>query len=591
MKKIFLFFALLAGIAVMTGCQKDQDVVTLKAVVDQNTKAYFGGADANNNLVTPYWDGEDEVYVKGLTDFSTNIFGLTDRHTTVAKITGVPASAVYCAIFPANAVLDMGTPNANGTTAKITYKHDQEYEWDNDENRQRLEMPMGAVTTDNTLIFKNLCGILRVKVVNTTGSAFDVTRVSVISEDGTFIAGDGNVTLYENGNPEISMSPYQNINIDQAIQLHTPGGYSSMGTIPSNSNGTSYKTFDIIVPPFSCQKLTFDVETANHGYFTQTVQGNISIARNDIVTITLTVNSLQANDHAYLIDGPTFNSRIKTLSGINGITAIKFCNAGFNLNSYPEKVNLEAVYSPLPVYGFIDATSNTLIIYSRADELYANASCKEMFKDLTSFQNVYVTCQLITEDVVDMSYMFAGCSSYHIIGGQGSFIERFNTANVETMAHMFDGCSTLNQLDLSSYNTQHLRPNGMVAMFNGCANLSTLNLSSFTTEQITDMQNMFNGCEAMTNLYLDNFNMSNVSNEKKLNMFKDMANNKSPQNPCTVYCPESVQQAVLQQDGNENYYSGLDGHGNYADISVWDETVGHTVLAKKIVFARPTTSK
>ena len=49
MKKLFFFCALLAGIAVMNGCQKDQDVVTLKAVVDQNTKAYFGGADANVN--------------------------------------------------------------------------------------------------------------------------------------------------------------------------------------------------------------------------------------------------------------------------------------------------------------------------------------------------------------------------------------------------------------------------------------------------------------------------------------------------------------------------------------------------------------
>ena len=550
MKKLFFFCALLAGIAVMNGCQKDQDVVTLKAVVDQNTKAYFGGADANNNLVTPYWDGNDRVYIKGLTDFSTNIFGLTDRHTTVASITGVPASAVYCAIFPASAVLDMGTPNANGTTAKITYEHNQVYEWDNDENRQRLEMPMGAVTTDNTLIFKNLCGILRVKVVNTTGSAFDVTRVSVISEDGTFIAGDGNVTLSENGNPVISMSPYQNYTVDQAIQLHTSGGYSSMGTIPSSSNGSSYKPFDIIVPPFSCQKLTFDVETADHGYFTQTVQGNISIARNDIVTITLTVNSLQTNNHAYLIDGPTFNSRIKTLSGINGIASIKFCNAGFNPNSYPDKVNLEAVYSPLPVYGFIDATSNTLIIYG-ADELYANASCKEMFKDLTSFENVYVTCQLITEDVVDMSYMFAGCSSYHIIGGNGSFIEQFNTANVETMAHMFDGCSTLNQLDLSSYNTQHLRPNGMVAMFNGCNALSTLNLSSFTTEQITDMSDLFNGCLIMKTLNIGKFTIS--SGTTLTNMFNDLnsnGNNFSPSNQCAISCTQDFYNAVHAAGAN-----------------------------------------
>ncbi len=566
MKKIFLFFALLAGIAVMTGCQKDQDVVTLKAVIDHDTKAYFGGADANNNLVTPYWDGNDRVYVKGYnSDFTRESCSLelpSENSTTFATISNMPVSNVYCAIYPANAVLDMGTPDAgtNGTTAKITYKHDQVYEWDNDENRQRLEMPMGAVTTDNTLIFKNLCGILRIKVVNKSGSAFDVTRVSVISENGTFIAGDASIKLYKNGDPSIRMSPYDSYTVNQAIQLHTPGGYSSMGTIPSNSNGTSYKTFDIIVPPFSCQKLTFDVETADHGYFTQTVQDNISIDRNDIVTITLTVNSnsLQTNNHAYLIDGPIFNSLIRGngndtagLSGINGITAIKFCNAGFNPDNYSQKVNLAAAYSPLPVYGFIDAASNTLIIYSPAAELYANASCKKMFKDLTSVENVYVTSTLITEDVVDMSYMFAGCRSYHIIGGEGSFIERFNTANVETMAHMFDGCSILNQLDLSSYNTQHLRPNGMVAMFNGCAGLSTLNLSSFTTEQITDMSDLFNGCLIMKTLNIGKFTIS--SGTTLTNMFNDLnsnGNNNWEGNMCAISCTQNVYDAVHAAGAN-----------------------------------------
>ena len=174
-----------------------------------------------------------------------------------------------------------------------------------------------------------------------------------------------------------------------------------------------------------------------------------------------------------------------------------------------------------------------------------------MFKDLTSFENVYVTCQLITEDVVDMSYMFAGCSSYHIIGGNGSFIEQFNTANVETMAHMFDGCSTLNQLDLSSYNTQHLRPNGMVAMFNGCNALSTLNLSSFTTEQITDMSDLFNGCLIMKTLNIGKFTIS--SGTTLTNMFNDLnsnGNNFSPSNQCAISCTQDFYNAVHAAGAN-----------------------------------------
>ena len=61
MKKLFVLFALLAGIAVMTGCKKDQDVVTLKAVIDQETKAFFG--DDHDHL--PYWDDADRVYIAG----------------------------------------------------------------------------------------------------------------------------------------------------------------------------------------------------------------------------------------------------------------------------------------------------------------------------------------------------------------------------------------------------------------------------------------------------------------------------------------------------------------------------------------------
>ena len=253
MKKLFFFCALLAGIAVMTGCQKEQDVVTLKAVISTDTKAYIGtvtSTNENNETVVqyyPFWDEDEEVYVKGLTTFTTNSFPLTGQYTTVATIEGVPSSNVYSAIYPASAVLEMGTPSAgdDGTPAKITFKHDQEYKEDNN-HVQLLEMPMGAVTTgtDRTLIFKNLCGILRVHVVNASGNTFNVKRVSVISEHGNFISGDGNVTLYKSRDPEISMSPYHIDTIDQAIQLHA-SGYSSMGEI---SDGDS-KTFSFLHSP------------------------------------------------------------------------------------------------------------------------------------------------------------------------------------------------------------------------------------------------------------------------------------------------------------------------------------------------------
>ena len=560
MKKLFFFCALLAGIAVMNGCQKDQDVVTLKAVVDQNTKAYFGGADANNNLVTPYWDGNDEVYIKGLTTFNTNIFGLTGPYTTVATIEGVPSSNVYSAIYPASAVKAMGTPNAgaDGTTAKITFKHDQLYSEEN--NHQRLEMPMGAVTTGNTLIFKNLCGILRIKVVNTSGSTFNVKRVSVISGDGTFIAGDGNVTLYKNDYPDISMSPYHSYNVEQAIQLHADN-YSSMGAIPSSSDGSSYKTFDIIVPPFSCQKLTFDVESietgTGFGYYTKTVQSTISVDRNEIVNVTLTVDQFQHNDHVYLTDGPSFNDSIKTLDGWQNIQAIWFGNPAVGLpTDRDEYVRLEASYSPNPVYGYITVENGATVLHVNAGidadenapiEFYAHANCSTMFAGLSNVSSILFNIhRFCTEDVTDMSYMFAGCTSLNTLPGIPTFV----TTNVETMAYMFDETHFIS-LDLQAFSTQHLRPDGMKGMFRNCAYLQTLDISSFTTEQITDMTDLFNGCRSLkgqSGLIISQFDMSNVTT--LTNMCTNLNANNNSYNRCAIICNDDTKKALLGTDVN-----------------------------------------
>ena len=281
----------------------------------------------------------------------------------------------------------------------------------------------------------------------------------------------------------------------------------------------------------------------------------------------------------------------------------------------------------------IDAGPNAPI------EFYAHANCSTMFEGFSNVSSILFNIhRFYTEDVTDMSYMFAGCTSLNNVPDIPTFV----TTNVETMAYMFDE-THFTALDLQAFSTQHLRPDGMKGMFRNCAYLQTLDISSFTTEQITtmedlfngcaalrtpnlssfntaqvtnmqnmfngcaylatldlqsfntaqvtNMQNMFNGCVAMTNLYLNNFNMSNVSNENKLNMFKDMANLKSAENPCTVYCPLTVEQAITANDGNHHYYTGLDDQnstGNYYYYRYWtpEEHWG-----RRIVFARPTTSK
>ena len=585
MKKLFIFCALLASIAVMTSCQKEQGVVTLKAVIGQDTKAYFGGTnDPQNRPNLPYWDDDDELFIKGLS-FSGS-YGLTNPNpgetlTTFATITNVPASDVYCAIYPSRIVDVMGTPSATGTTASIYYDPHQLYIWDNDNQRQRVNMPMGAVTTNETLIFKNLCSILRLNVTNALATNtnfenvdFDVMRLTAQSF-GAYLAGFGDVILYEDDDPAINMNSLHHESSDNVLSVYDPN-HQSMGTIylsNTNNNPTS-KSFDIIVPPFTASSLTLEVELYKHnsgtplGYYAYTFDNPVSVGRNEIVTIDLAVDRYDTYDYAYLESGPDFNTDIRRIINSN-ITTIKFnyfpgglTDAGISIaNEWDENttpsgwVELQASNSPHKIYGYISPTDpEVLEINSFASSIYAHSNCSTMFKNLSDVINIgwTETVLFVTEDVTDMSYMFAGCTDLSIL----SSINSFNTTNVTNMAHMFDGCSSLGQLDLSSLHTHNLRSNGMVAMFNGCSNLGELNLSSFTSEQITDMTDLFNGCSNMLDLYINQFVISN--NTTLTNMCTGLASGRSPYWRCAIHCTDNVKPTLLSQDENNHYITGID---------------------------------
>ncbi len=186
-----------------------------------------------------------------------------------------------------------------------------------------------------------------------------------------------------------------------------------------------------------------------------------------------------------------------------------------------------------------------------------------MFKDLTNIVNIQTSqTQLFnTEDVTDMSYMFAGCTNLNILEGIS-----FNTTNVTTMAHMFEGCSAMTGLELP-FNTHHLRGDGMVAMFKNCSGLQTLTLNLFTTEQITDMSELFYGCTNMGQLNINRFVISN--NTTLTNMCTNLAFSHTPHWRCTISCTGDVQTALLKRqfvatndDGNITYHSDVNDEDN-----------------------------
>ena len=72
-------------------------------------------------------------------------------------------------------------------------------------------------------------------------------------------------------------------------------------------------------------------------------------------------------------------------------------------------------------------------------------------------------------------------------------IENLNTEEVKNMMYMFAKCSSLTSIDLSSYNTKKVMY--MTSMFHGCSKLKTIYVSDkFTTNDETSGEYMFYDC-------------------------------------------------------------------------------------------------
>ena len=63
------------------------------------------------------------------------------------------------------------------------------------------------------------------------------------------------------------------------------------------------------------------------------------------------------------------------------------------------------------------------------------------------------------------------------------------------MYSMFYRCSSLESIDLSSFNTKNV--SNMLGMFCGCSSLKSIDLSSFNTKNVTYMYDMFSGCSSL----------------------------------------------------------------------------------------------
>lgn len=94
-------------------------------------------------------------------------------------------------------------------------------------------------------------------------------------------------------------------------------------------------------------------------------------------------------------------------------------------------------------------------------------------------------------------------------------LDYLNTSDVEDMYSMFSNCTSLETLDLSSFNTKKVKY--MNTMFNGATNLRSIKLpKGFIASSVTDLDATFKGCESLTELDLSGSNSENVKDMKEM---------------------------------------------------------------------------
>ena len=117
-------------------------------------------------------------------------------------------------------------------------------------------------------------------------------------------------------------------------------------------------------------------------------------------------------------------------------------------------------------------------------------TCAYMFKGCTNLNAVYLD-KLYTNDVTDMSYMFADCVSLEVIefslamsaedeillenGVLTPSRDNFLTCNVTNMAGMFEGCKSLHYFDIQNLDVHSVK--NFSNMFAGCPSLEEINLT------------------------------------------------------------------------------------------------------------------
>ena len=171
---------------------------------------------------------------------------------------------------------------SEGNTVPVTLPATQQYEQDS-RGLQRIKMPMGAYTVNETLTFHNLCALIKVVVSNKMNSDFVLDHITVKANSG-YLSGKGQATVTGGSNDAIVMTP-------SSANHETTLSFPSRPTL--RRGGSESYTYYIVVPETIGDQLTITLYEQNN-FRTTFYRQNATFRNNRVTTLNLTVDSVSA---------------------------------------------------------------------------------------------------------------------------------------------------------------------------------------------------------------------------------------------------------------------------------------------------------
>ena len=130
-------------------------------------------------------------------------------------------------------------------------------------------------------------------------------------------------------------------------------------------------------------------------------------------------------------------------------------------------------------------------------------SCERMFQDCVNLKRINFNNAVHTDDVCSMREMFRDCRSLEELD-----LSCFNTENVKSMYCMFALCTNLEKVDLSSFDTSNVTNMGY--MFSTCRKLESVDVDGFDTKNVWNMEGTFRWCDALKDCNAGGWDTSSV---------------------------------------------------------------------------------